>query len=746
MENRGFYHFGAFLYRFRWAIIVLTLMVLAACVPFLPHLITPFKATGFIDESSPSAKAETWLNKKLGFSNHNKFMVLYQSDSLKADSTTFNKKIRNSLKDMEGFPLKYQILYPSENDKQISKDKHTAYAVITVYTTDKLTKKQMEDFKSRIKQPANMTMTLGGEAIFEEDVNEQTQTDLYKADFIAAPISLITLILVFGSVIAALIPVVLGGACAIFILTSLYLLATYVLSLSVFTINIALLLGLCLSLDYSLFIISRFREELLKQQQSEAAHAVKNAIATTQATAGHAILFSGLAVFASLSALLIFPVNILFSIGIGGLLAVFMAVIIAIFILPAILSIVGTRINWLSIHIWRNHSGKNPFWHRLAETVVGRPLTFFFLIFLFLLLLAWPMLFAKFGLSGFRIFPVHSEHRGFFDTYADKFDEKELSPITMVIQSDKKILSQNNLESLYDFVRKIKKNPLVDKVHSIVNLNSSLKKSQYYTLYQMKRNLLEPNIQKFLKNTTRHYMTAITVLSKYPVNSTQTKNLVTDLRNMKVPKHMEMQLTGTPVSNAELLDTIHNLLPYALLWIMSFTYLILLVLLRSVVLPLKAILMNILSLSAAYGALVLVFQEGYLHHLLDFDPQGMLDISLLVIIFCALFGFSMDYEVFLLTRIREYWLSSGDNKKSIVFGIEKSSRIITSAALIVIVICFSFLIADVLLVKAFGLGIAVAIFVDAFFIRTIFIPATMALLGKWNWYIPRWLDKILPKL
>ena len=195
-----------------------------------------------------------------------------------------------------------------------------------------------------------------------------------------------------------------------------------------------------------------------------------------------------------------------------------------------------------------------------------------------------------------------------------------------------------------------------------------------------------------------------------------------------------------------MLATIYRVLPHAMIWIMVFSYLILLILLRSVFLPFKAILMNLLSLCASYGALVFVFQEGHFAQWLNFQPQEMLDISLLVIIFCALFGFSMDYEVFLLTRIREAYLLTRDNNKSIVFGIEKSSRIITSAALIVIVLCASFLVADVLMVKAFGLGIAVAIFMDAFLIRSFLVPATMALFKSWNWYLPRWLDRILPNL
>jgi len=195
-----------------------------------------------------------------------------------------------------------------------------------------------------------------------------------------------------------------------------------------------------------------------------------------------------------------------------------------------------------------------------------------------------------------------------------------------------------------------------------------------------------------------------------------------------------------------LLVSVREAIPYAILWVIVFTYLILLILLRSLFLPVKAIIMNVLSLSACYGALHLVFQEGYLHHLLNFEPQGMLDVSLLVIIFCALFGFSMDYEVFLLSRIKETYEHRHNNERSIIFGLEKSSKIITSAAIIVIVTCMSFLFAEVLVVKAFGLGIAVAIFIDAFLIRTLLVPSTMILLKDWNWYLPKWLDKIIPKL
>lgn len=739
MQKNKFYTIGKFIHPLRWFIIGFWMIVILACIPFLPHIISPFKTTGFIDEYSQSAQAEEYLKKKLNYNNDNKFLILYSSKTLLATDPRYIKQIKKSLSGLKDFPLKHEIIYPNSDKKQISKDKHTAYAVVIIKGQEPLSEILLEQFKNSIKTPKHMSMQLGGEPIFVEGVNKQTQTDLYKADFIATPVAIITLLIVFGSFIAAILPIILGGACAILILTALYFLG-HVFTLSIFTLNIAILLGLCLSLDYSLFIISRFRDELQKGS------AIKEAVAITQATAGKAIFFSGLAVFVSLSALLLFPINILFSVAIGGLTAVFVAVLIAIILLPAILAVLKEKINLLPIYLGRKkNKGRHYAWHWIAEKVVSRPITCFISILLFLLVLGYPFIFAKFGVSDFHIFPEHSENRSFFDSYSEKFNESELSPITILVKTTpRSVLTYKNISKLYDFTHQLEKNASIKEVNSIVTVDSDLTKRQYYELYKHKKSM-KKDVKQLLDTTTGYDFTTISVISKYPPNSSKTTALINDLEKMNIGKGISMELTGTPVNNIDVLKTISRVLPYCILWIMVFTYLILLILLRSLFLPIKAILMNLLSLSACFGALVLVFQEGYLHHFLNFEPQGMLDISLLVIIFCALFGFSMDYEVFLLTRIKEAYEQTHDNEKSIIFGIEKSSRIITSAALIVIFICGSFLVADVLMVKTFGLGIAVAIFVDAFLIRTLLVPATMTLVKSWNWYLPRWLGKMLPK-
>lgn len=736
MQGEIFYHFGRYVYKLRLAIILFWILLIAACLPFLPHIIAPFKTTGFVADNSKSVQADKYLKQKLGFDG-NRFIVIYHSKKISFNNPAYAEAIKKSLAGLADFPIRHEIIYPDNNSKQVSRDKHTAYAAVLLDSQHLMTPALYEQFKASIKKPVQMGMQLGGEKVFVDNVNKQTQTDLYKADFFATPAAIITLLIVFGSVVAAILPIILGAGCALLILTSLYFIGQ-AFTLSIFTLNIALLLGLCLSLDYSLFIISRFREEL---QRGIAIH---EAVAITVATAGKAVFFSGLAVFISLSALLLFPVNILFSVGVGGLVAVFVAVAIANILLPAILGVLNTRINYFSIRLFKSNK-QNSFhvWRWLATLVLKHRYVFFSMILIFLLVLGGPFLKVKFGISDFRILPPKAESRQFFENYADKFDENELTPLVVIISAkDGNILSRNNIDKLYDFTHKLKRKESVKQVNSIVTTSPELSSRQYYEYYR-EPSKFNASTRKLFATTTRHDMTTVYVVSEFKSGSSETKALIKSLRNANPGSGLRLQLTGVPVSNQEVLSDIARIFPYAILWIVVLTYLILLVLLRSIFLPLKAILMNMLSLSASYGVLVFIFQEGHLHQLLGFDPQGMLDVSLLVIIFCALFGFSMDYEVFLLTRIREAYEKTHDNDQSIIFGLEHSSWIITSAALIVIVICCSFMVADVLMVKAFGLGIAVAIFVDAFLVRTLLVPSTMALVKQWNWYLPKWMRKLL---
>ncbi|OGV28072.1 MAG: hypothetical protein A3F18_05080 [Legionellales bacterium RIFCSPHIGHO2_12_FULL_37_14] len=722
-------------------VILAWLIAFIASLPFIPKILTPFQSTGFVAEGSESAITDDFLQKKLPYYT-NRFIALYHSNTLRANEDLYLDKIKQSLRGLRHFSLEHKIIYPDKNNGQISKDNHAAYALILIKDNDSISDELLNRMQHLIKTPKNMNMYLGGKALFLQNVNEQTQTDLHKADIIAAPASIITLILVFGTLVAALLPIVLGGGAAVIILVILFAFGN-LFSLSIFTLNIALLLGLCLSLDYSLFIVYRFREELRQ-------HNVANAIAISLSTAGRSVFFSGLAVLASLSALLFFSINILFSMSIGGLVAVIISVAAALTILPAVLSILNYRINFLPIGFF-NPKNKNSvssqawmIWHKIAYVVVKRPLLFFFTVIVILLFLGYPLLHVRLGVADTRILPQQSSSYQFFNEYRHKFNENELSPIFLVVRSKKHdILSPSSIKKLYHFTKSLKKNHLIKSVESIVTTTPQLYLAQYQTLYSMSRSSLTKDMQQLLDVTTADKFTVITVVSLYDNDSPKTKALVAQLRKMHPPKGLTVSLTGEPVNNIDVLHSISHAFLYAVIWIMLLTYFILLFLLRSLFLPFKAIIVNMLSLCVSYGLLVFVFQDGHLQNFLDFNVQPSLDISLLVIIFCALFGFSMDYEVFLLTRIKECFELGHNNKKSIIFGIEKSCRIITSAALIVIVLCGSFMSADVLMVKEFGLGIAVAIFVDAFIIRSLLVPAIMVLLRDWNWYLPMWMKKIL---
>lgn len=739
MHNHLFYRLGKLVYHLRWLVLSAWLVAAIACIPLLPKVVDVFQTTGFSVDGAPSVKADKVLADQFGYGD-NKFIVIYNSKQLRTDNPLFMQKVKSSLSDLHNYKLKHTIIYPDDNKTQISKDKHTAYAVIMIKSKTTLADEDLQAFKLMIKTPTNMTVTMGGEPIFNEGINEQTQKDLFSADIIAAPLTVVMMLFIFESITGALIPILTGAGCAVMILSLLYLVGKHYM-LSIFTLNIALLLGLCLSLDYALFIISRFRYELRNGHQPIVA------LAITQATAGKAVFFSGLAVFVSLSALLLFPINILFSVGVGGLSAVFVAVTTANLVLPAILAVLGRNINFLSIKSASSlENGKSQFWRWLVDRVVGHPKTYFVIIMAIMCVMSYPITKVQFGVSDYHILPPAAPARQFFEVFKSKFNENALTPIDMILTVSNDILSKRNINRLYNLSQDLKGWKQIDSVDSIVNSEPLLKPDQYYMLYQMPKGQMNKGIKTLLETTTREHMTVFTIVSDYPVDSEQSKNLVRELQRVNTGKNMTKQISSLTLTNMEVFDKVHEVFPYAIAIVMVFTYLILTILLRSLILPLKAIVTTMLSLFASYGVLVFIIQQGHLSQLLNFQAQGMLDISLLVIIFCALFGFSMDYEVFLLTRIREHYDTSNDTTKSIVFGVEHSSRIITSAAIIVIAICCAFMVADIVMVKAFGLGIAVAIFTDAFLIRSLLVPAVMALMGRLNWYMPAWLDKLLPRL
>jgi RND superfamily putative drug exporter len=724
MQNSFFYKLGIKIYRWKAMIISLWLFAILCCAPTLPKLLEPFKSSGFENFSSESQAALSELEDNVGYQKH-KVLILFKKKFKHLGDERFKFEVESALKNLNSLPKKHELIVgPIQNNRAI-------LAILSFRKPLKLTEKDLQHIESKVKTSKYLEIHFGGEDVFLKSINQQTQKDLFRADTVAAPISILTLILVFGSLVAALMPIFVGGCCAVIMLGLLHYTALHA-SLSIFTINIALLLGLCLSLDYALFIISRFKEEFLNSNN------IEEVLAKTMATSGKAVFFSGLAVFASLSALLLFPINILVSVGVGGLCAVLLAVVGAVTLLPALLAYVKQGIH-IGMLFKPKLNTKDSMWKKVATLVTRSPYIFSFLGLTLLAICVLPIKNLKLGIYDYHILPPHSEGRLFFKEFTKFYDEQELSPILVLVESKNDILSSQNIKKTYELQAKIKQLKHVDSVSGYLNWIPQGKLSDYQGLYSTQIDRLPQNIQQIIKTSVGKHMAVFYVLSDANSDSDSTKELIKKIRHLNV-NGLYFRVAGIPANNYDVFNGIKEIAPHAILLILLTTFIVLLLLLKSVFLPFKAIVMNILSLLATYGCLVYIFQMGHGQTLLNFDSQGSLDISMLVIIFCALFGFSMDYEVFLLTRIQEAYERTKDNTQSIIFGIDHSAKIITSAAWIVIVLCGSFLIADVMMVKAFGLGIAIAIFLDAFIIRILLVPAIMTITRKINWLCPRWLQ------
>jgi RND superfamily putative drug exporter len=741
----SFYNLGKWIYNHKWLVVITWVLLVGVSLPFIPHVLEPLKTGGFADPNLESSRAAEVLQKNLNY-NPSTVVVFYQGKNLQATDPQFINQVETSLADLKNSPLPTKTTSFEVNPRQISTDGKTAYVLVTVEADGETATKRLPEILQHIKQPPDLKMTIGGGLVFYSDVEVVSQRDLARAEVVAFPVAIIALVLAFGSIVAGTLPVVVGGAGVAVILASIFALG-HVLDLSIFVVNLATLLGLGLGLDYSLFAASRFREELARGRS------VEDAVAITLATAGKAVTFSGLTVLIGLCGLLFFEFNILRSVGIAGILVVLISVLGATTLLPAFLSIAGHKINALSFsgllgRPQRVQNENTGFWHWLASLVMRRPITIFSVVLIALILLGLPFLSVKFSSPDESVLPSDVPSRQAYDILKSEFNASEVNPILVAVQTPKgNIFSPDNIYYLYDFANAIKQDPRVARVDSIVTVEPRLTKTQYQVIYSLGKpeDIPDPAISQFAPQFARGNTTLISIVSKYPPNSEETKQLVHKLRNSDPGNGMTLLVTGGTAGIMDVVEGIYSEFPFVMTVIVLSTYFVLLLLLRSVVLPLKAILMNALSILASYGMLVWVFQEGNLSSVLNFKPLGFIEPSLPILMFCTLFGLSMDYEVFLLSRIKENYDHTGDNTTSVAIGLQKSGKIITSAALIVVVVCLSFVTADIVLVKALGLGVAVAVGLDATIVRALLVPATMRLLGDWNWYAPKWLLRILPE-
>jgi len=746
-----FERLGRWAARRRWWIVGAWLILLVAAVPLATKASGALRSGGFIREDLESAQAKLLLHDEIGVPEAAVAIVLH-SDQVRAGEPDFEAAALRAIAAVPRAPYVRDIVSHTLATNQVSADGHTAYDIVYLDLPADDSPLALPGIRDALAHPSGLEVGLAGGPAFYGDVQEVSESDLRRSELISLPLAALALLVVFGSVVAAALPLAVGGAAVIAALAAVFLVASAT-PMSIFVLNLATLLGLGLGVDYSLLMTSRFREELAARgrpgERPDRA-TVADAIGATMATAGRAVFFSGLTVLLGLLGLILFEFMILRSVGIAGAIVVGFAVLAALTLLPALLAIVGPRIDSLRVRPLQAGAGENGPWARLANRVMDRPLTVLLPTLGLLLILGVPFLHVRFNAPDSSILPDDVPSRVAFDRLTKAFGPGPFAPIVLAIRTEGPATTPGNLARLSGYSRAIEADPRVTRVDGLVDVDPRLTLPQYQLLYGGPGGPPDRFVQAALSASTHGDLTAFTITTPYGPNEQPGRDLVRDLRtgagNLTPPAGLHVLVGGGAADVEDVVAGIAADFPRTAAFILVTTYLVLFLLLRSVLLPLKALLMNSLSITASFGALVWIFQDGNLSVLLGTRPLGFVETTQPVILFCVLFGLSMDYEVFLLTRMRETWDRTGDNRAAVAFGLERSGRIVTSAALIVVIVAASFAFADIVLIKALGLGIAIAVALDATVVRALLVPASMRLLGRWNWWVPGALAARLPEI
>ncbi|MGK2851503.1 MAG: MMPL family transporter [Candidatus Limnocylindrales bacterium] len=735
---------GQFVVRRARLVIGAWALLLLLALPLAPQVPGALSAGGFILDDLESARAKAVLEAELG-APPSALVVVFSSPTLEAGTPAFELAAAEAMRDVPGAQHVAGVVSHLLQPRQVSTDRHTAYDIVFLDLPPDDSPDAVPIVREALREAPDLTVELAGGPAFYGDVQAVSERDLQRSEIISLPLAALALLLVFGSAVAAGVPLVVGGASVLVALAGIFLIAQ-VTPMSIFVLNLATLLGLGLGVDYSLLMTSRFREELARRDAT-APDAVGEAVRVTVATAGRAVFFSGLTVLLGLLGLILFEFMILRSVGIAGAIVVALAVSAALTLLPAILTLLGRRLDRLAVRKVTVAPHADGPWARLARRVMRRPWAVLIPTLGLLLILGSPFLHVRFNAPDSSVLPPDVPSRQAFDRLREDFGDGEFAPISLAVRTEGPATTPANLERLFDYSRRLAADPRIARVESLVDVDPRLSLTQYALLYGDPNGPRDRFVATGLAATTRGDITAFTIYTPYGPNRDEGRSLVGDLRDpagaLAPPEGFTVLVGGGAADVTDVVDRVAQDFPRTALFIIVTTYLVLFMLLRSVVLPAKALLMNSLSLTASFGALVWIFQDGNLSALLGFQPLGFVETTLPVILFCVLFGLSMDYEVFLLSRMKEAWDRTGDNTEAVARGLERSGRIVTSAALIVVVVAGSFAFADIVLIKALGLGVAIAVALDATVVRALLVPATMRLLGRWNWWMPAVLERVI---
>ena len=696
---------GRFVYRRRWVVLAVSVLTLGASVA---SLLSGGQLRNVQFRDTEAGRANQLLRDEfppvagVPAAATSSFVLIFTSTAgLPAADPRFIDAMNAALAPLRADPRVVSVVTPDGAPAASaaalrSKDGRKALANVTVKGTTTDAEGFFSQLRALVRTDAFDVLATGNIPL-NGDIDATLNRDLERAELVSLPLAFILLLLVFGSAAAALLTLGVGGLVIVAGLGATFALAR-VTDVSQYALNIVTLIGLGVAIDYSLFIVSRFREELALGKN------VEDAVATSLATAGRAIFFSGVTVAIGLAGMLFYPGTFLVSLGVTGSLVVAAAVLYALTFLPALLSIFGPRVGAWRLPLPRGRSGTGV-WHSIATTVMRRPLLVLIPTVAVIAIAASPFVQLRLASADATILPPTIESRRGYDVLVNEFPGQDQSTITVVAQFPDDPLSHR--AALDDLRSRLAALPNVLRVDMPLS-------------------------------PTGPHVAVLSVRTASTAQSDEARAIVRTARAQSLDGGTVL-VTGQTAFDVDTVDYLVARTPIAIGFVTLTTMLALFLLLGSLVLPLKAVAMNALSVSASFGALVWIIQEGHLANVLNFTPQSI-EPSLPVIMFCIMFGLSMDYEVFLLSRIQEEYRRTGDNVAAVAMGLERSGRLITGAAAIMVGVFIAFALADVVIIKSVGIGLTIAVLLDATLVRALVVPATMRLLGRANWWAPWRID------
>jgi putative drug exporter of the RND superfamily len=723
---------GHLVYRFRFVVLGASTVLLVASILALGHGGTLKNGGG---SQTESGRALTLMQSQLPQSGGgSSFELVFGSDAMTVSDPAFKQAVLSALQPLRADSRVKSITtpfdgLPDQARALTSTDLHHVFAIVSLKDDYATARSQYPTLRAEVQSDHLQVYGTGNVAIGHE-FDKYLASDLSRAEVISLILVVPLLLIVFGTVISMLLPLGVGGLAVVGGLAGVGLLAR-VTDVSTYAQNIVTLIGLGVAIDYSLFIVNRFREELPRQAS------VEDALAAAMATSGRAVLFSGITVAIGLSAMLFFQGSFLASMGFAGAIVVAIAVLYALTFLGALLAILGHRVNWVRLPLPRRAGGRG-FWHTLATWVMRRPVLVLVPVIALLGLLASPVLQIQIANGNVGMLPPGAESRRGYDLL-QKFPGQGQTFFNVVVQYPQgSPLTPDRVGALYDLSRQVAQIPGVEGVESAVNVDPAISRSGYQALLAQPQSQLPTRVAEAVHGTIGGQIAVLSVVTKDQAESAGARAIVTSLRSLSPPAGSQVLVDAFDI---DFTDFIVQRIPLAVAYVLFVTYIVLFLLTGSLVLPLKAVVMNILSIGASFGALVWIFQQGHLSSLLNFTPAA-LDPSVPVLLFCIVFGLSMDYEVLLISRIQEEYRRSGDTTTAIAEGLERSGRLITGAAAIMVAVFLAFGLADVVVIKSIGLGLAIAVAIDATLVRALIVPALMRLLGRANWWAPKPLARL----